>query len=70
MSEYPVVGERSKSASWSANELDLPGYTACRAHEDDAVEAVRISIELWTEEAIVQGLLIPPPFSTYRAIWT
>ncbi len=64
MSEYAVVVERSKSVSWSAYVPDLPGCTAGGANEDDAVEAVRISIELWIEEAMVQGLVIPPPSST------
>ena len=68
MSEYAVVLEKSKSGSWSAYVPDLPGCTEAGFKAEDALEAIQTSIELWIEEAKVDGLPIPPPSSQTRTV--
>ncbi len=68
MSEYAVVLEQSKSGSWSAYVPDLPGCTAGGDQPEEAMDAIKTSIELWVEEAKFEGLDVPPPSSQARTV--
>jgi len=66
--QYIAVAEDALDGSWSAYVPDLPGCTAGGATADEALDNVQISIELWIEEAKLQGIKIPPSRASTRQI--
>ena len=65
---YVAVAEDAEDGSWSAYVPDLPGCTAGGASADEALENVKVSIQLWLEEAQAAGATIPRPRATARQI--
>jgi len=65
---YLAVAEDAMDGSWSAYVPDLPGCTAGGATAEEALENVKISIELWLEETKAQGDPIPEPRAAVRQI--
>ena len=66
--QHIAIAEDALDGSWSAYVPDLPGCTGAGATADEALDSVQISIELWIEEAKLQGLPIPPSRAATRQI--
>lgn len=66
--QYIAVAEDARDGSWSAYVPDLPGCTAGGATAEQALDNVQVSIELWIEEAKLQGIDIPPSRASTRSI--
>jgi predicted RNase H-like HicB family nuclease len=66
--KYFAVAEDAEDGSWSAWVPDLPGCTAGGPTAEEALDNVRISIELWLAEAKSSGLPIPSAEAHFRQI--
>ena len=66
--EYIAVAEASQDGTWSAYVPDLPGCTAGGSTADEALQNIQTSIELWIEEAVIQGIKIPNAQAVVRQI--
>lgn len=65
---YLAVAEDAQDGSWSAYVPDLPGCTAGGASAEEAINNLRISIQLWLDEAAAAGQEIPEPKAIVRSI--
>lgn len=63
-----MVFENAGPSGWGAYVPDLPGCTAGGATYEDALVAIRESIELWIEDADAQGEPIPPATSQAASV--
>lgn len=66
--KYFAVAEDAEDGSWSAYVPDLPGCTAAGPTAEEALDNVRISIELWLSEAKSSDTPIPQPRTHVRQI--
>ena len=67
---YIAVAEDAGDGSWSAYVPDLPGCTAGGATPDEALENVRVSVQLWLEEAKAHNEELPEAKAKVRQIAT